>query len=169
MTAPREQYYPDGQGRYPALEAMDRDLERLGELTRAYVTDEKEDLGVAAARILDKDLRREAEELLSRLKEAIGPDPESPDAMGEVLAEPDTGPHLLLTPPGASRRRPAGGRAVHTISAAGHSSRGPACFVGVARVIVSRQLPGSPPSRPQQARVRGPARQRHGWTHGENR
>jgi len=95
MTAPRDRYYPgeDGQGRYPALEAMDRDLERLGELTRAYVTDEKEDLGVAAARIPDKDLRREAEELLSRLKDAIGPDPESPDAISETLAEPGTGPH----------------------------------------------------------------------------
>ena len=96
MTAPRDRYYPgeDGQGRYPALEAMDRDLERLGELTRAYVTDEKEDLGVAAARIPDKDLRREAEELLSRLKDAIGPDPEGPDVISETLAEPGTGPHL---------------------------------------------------------------------------
>jgi len=98
MTAPREHYFPgeDGQGRYPALEAMDRDLERLGELTRAYVTDEKEDLGVAAARIPDKDLRREAEELLSRLKDAIGPAPENPeslDAISETLAEPSTGPH----------------------------------------------------------------------------
>ena len=95
MTSPRDRYYPgeDGQGRYPALEAMDRDLERLGELTRAYVTDEKEDLGVAAARIPDEDLRREAEELLSRLKDAIGPDPESPDAISETLAEPSTGPH----------------------------------------------------------------------------
>jgi hypothetical protein len=94
MTAPRDQYFPgeDGQGRYPALEAMDRDLERLGELTRAYVTDEKEDLGVAAARIPDKDLRREAEELLSRLKDAIGPDPDGPDAISEMLAEPSTGP-----------------------------------------------------------------------------
>jgi hypothetical protein len=95
MTGPRDEYYPDedGQGRYPALAAMDRDLERLGELTRAYVTDEKEDLGVAAARIPDKDLRREAEELLSRLKDAIGPDPEGPDVISETLAEPGTGPH----------------------------------------------------------------------------
>jgi len=96
MTAPRDQYYPgeDGQDRYPAFEAMDRDLERLGELTRAYVTDKKEDLGVAAARILDKDLRREAEELLSRLKDAIGI---GADAIGEALAEPGTGPHPVLT------------------------------------------------------------------------
>jgi len=95
MTGPADEYYPgeDGQGRYPALAAMDRDLERLGELTRAYVTDEKEDLGVAAARIPDKDLRREAEELLSRLKDAIGPDPEGPDVISETLAEPGIGPH----------------------------------------------------------------------------
>jgi hypothetical protein len=134
VTAPRDQYYPgeDGQGRHPALEAMDRDLERLGALTSAYVIDEKEDLGVAAARIPDKDLRREAEVLLSRLKEAIGP---GPDAISETLAEPGTGPHPVLTPP--------------------------ACFAVVAGVIVDRQLPASPPTRPQQAHVRGPARQRH--------
>jgi hypothetical protein len=95
MTAPRDQYYPgaDGWGRYPALEAMDRDLERLGELTRAHVTDETADLSVAAARILDIDLRREAEELIRRLKDAIGPDPEGPDVIDEALAEPGTGPH----------------------------------------------------------------------------
>ena len=92
MTGPRDEYYPgeDGHGHYPALAAMDRDLERLGELTRAYVTDEKEDLGVAAARIPDEDLRREAEELLSRLKDAIG---SGPYAISETLAEPGTGPH----------------------------------------------------------------------------
>jgi hypothetical protein len=135
MTAPRNQYYPGevGQGRYPALEAMDRDLERLGELTRDYVTDQKEDLGLAAARILDLDLRREAEELLGRLKDAIA---EGPDAISETLAEPGTGPHPVLM------------------------RAGPACFAAVARVIVDRQLPGSPPSRPQQAHVCGPARQR---------
>jgi hypothetical protein len=94
VRAPRDQYYPgeDGQGHYPALEAMDRDLERLGELTRAYVTDEKEDLGMAAARILDLDLRREAEELLSRLKDAIRP---GPDTLSETLAEPATGPQPI--------------------------------------------------------------------------
>jgi hypothetical protein len=113
MTAPSDQYHPgdDGQGRYPALEAMDRDLERLGVLTRAYVTDEKEDLGVAAARILDLDLRREAEELLSRLKDAIGADPEAPDgpdASSETLVEPVTGPHPVLMPAGLFRGRGAG-------------------------------------------------------------
>jgi hypothetical protein len=153
MTAPRDQYYPgeDGQGRYPALEAMDRDLERLGALTRAYVTDEKEDLGVAAARIPDKELRREAEDLLSRLKEAIGP---GPDAISETLAEPGAGPHPVLTPR-ASCRRPAGGQIAQQLPV-GRSSRGPACFAAVAGVIVDRQLPASPPSRPQQAHVRGP-------------
>ena len=107
MTAPGDRYYPgeDGQSRYPALEAMDRDLERLGELTRAYVTDEKEDLGMAAARILDLDLRREAEELLSRLKDAIGA---VPDAISETLAEPDTGPYPALIPAGLFRGRGAG-------------------------------------------------------------
>jgi hypothetical protein len=99
MTAPSDQFYPgeEGQGRYPALEAMDRDLDRLGELTRAFVTDEKEDLGVAAARIPDPDQRREAEELLSRLKDAIGA---GPDAISETLAEPGTGPLPVLTPAG---------------------------------------------------------------------
>jgi hypothetical protein len=99
MTAPSDQFYPgeDGQGRYPALEALDRALDRLGELTRAYVTDEKEDLGVAAALIPDPDLRREAEELLIRLKEAIGA---GPDAISETLGEPGTGPLPVLTRPG---------------------------------------------------------------------
>jgi len=158
MPAPRDQCYPgeDGQGRYPALEAMDRDLERLGALNREYVTDEKEDLGVAAARIPDKDLRREAEELLSRLKEAIGP---GPDAISETLAEPGAGPHPVLAPR-ASRRRPAGGQVTQQIPAK-RSSRVPACFAAVTGVIVDRQLPASPPSPPQQAPVRGPARQRH--------
>jgi hypothetical protein len=97
MTAPRDQDYgEDGQDRYPALEAMDRDLERLGELTRAYVTDEKEDLGVAAARILDLDLRREAEELLTRLRDAIEAVPDTPDGISVTLAEPDTGPYPVL-------------------------------------------------------------------------
>jgi hypothetical protein len=107
VTVPTDQFYPgeDGQGRYPALEAMDRDLDRLGELTKAYVTDEKEDLGVAAARIPDLGLRREAEELLSRLKEAIGA---GPDAIGETLAEPGTGPLPVLMPAGLFRWRGAG-------------------------------------------------------------
>jgi hypothetical protein len=110
MTAPGDRYKPaqDGQDRYPALEALDRDLERLGELTKAYVTDEKEDLGVAAARILDLDLRREAEELLTRLRDAIGAVADVPDAIGVTLAEPDTGPYPVLIPVGLFRGRRAG-------------------------------------------------------------
>ena len=76
MTTPHDQYYyldDDGQGPYATLGAIDRDLERLGELTGAYVTDQKEDLSVAAGRIPDEDRRREAEELLSRLRAAIEP------------------------------------------------------------------------------------------------
>lgn len=50
---------------------IDRDLERLGELTGPYVTDTKDDLSVAAARIPDLDRRHEAEELLRRLRPVI--------------------------------------------------------------------------------------------------
>lgn len=81
MMTPHDQYYldEDGQGPYPTLGAIDRDLERLGELTGAYVTDQKEDLSVAAARIPDDDQRREAEALLSRLRAAIEPQPDALD------------------------------------------------------------------------------------------
>jgi hypothetical protein len=75
MATPHDQYYldEDGQGRYATLGAIDRDLDRLGELTGAYVTDQKEDLSVAAARIPDDGQRREAEALLHRLRAAIEP------------------------------------------------------------------------------------------------
>jgi hypothetical protein len=75
MTTPHDQYDidEDGHGPYATLGAIDRDLERLGELTGAYVTDQKEDLSVAAARIPDEGQRREAEALLSRLRAAIEP------------------------------------------------------------------------------------------------
>ena len=81
MTTPPEQDHldEDGQGCYPTLEAVDRDLERLGELTGPHVTDEKEDLSVAAARIPDDDQRREAEEVLSRLRPVIEPHLEAID------------------------------------------------------------------------------------------
>lgn len=68
MTSPPDYPDDDDGGFYPSLEAIDRDLERLGELTGAYVTDASEDLAVAAARIPDTDLRREADELLDRLR-----------------------------------------------------------------------------------------------------
>jgi hypothetical protein len=76
----------DGQGRYPTLNAIDRDLERLGELTGPHVTDATEDLSVAAARIPDDDKRREAEELLSRLRPVVEP---RLDAIGQAF--PDLG------------------------------------------------------------------------------
>jgi hypothetical protein len=81
MTTPPEQDHldEDGQGCHPTLEAIDRDLERLGELTGPHVTDEKEDLSVAAARIPDDDQRREAEEVLSRLRPVIEPHLEAID------------------------------------------------------------------------------------------
>jgi nucleotide-binding universal stress UspA family protein len=62
--------HPDGDdaGSYLTIGAIDRDLERLGELTGLYVTDTSDDLAVAAARIPSADLRREAEELLERLR-----------------------------------------------------------------------------------------------------
>ncbi len=84
MTTPPEQDLPDEQGGgcYPTLEAIDRDLERLGELTGPHVTDEKEDLSVAAARIPDDDQRREAEEVLSRLRPVIEPHLEAIDRAG---------------------------------------------------------------------------------------
>jgi nucleotide-binding universal stress UspA family protein len=69
MPSPPE--YPDDDeagGSYLALEAIDHDLGRLGELTGLYVTDPSDDLAVAAARIPHADLRREAEELLERLR-----------------------------------------------------------------------------------------------------
>lgn len=75
MTIPSDQDHPgeDGHGRYPTLEAIDRDLERLGELTGPHVTDATADLSVAAARIPDAGQRREAEELLRRLRPVVEP------------------------------------------------------------------------------------------------
>jgi nucleotide-binding universal stress UspA family protein len=58
----------DASDSHLSFEAIDRDLERLGELTGPYVTDTSDDLAVAAVRIPDADLRREAEELLDRLR-----------------------------------------------------------------------------------------------------
>jgi hypothetical protein len=69
MTSPPE--YPDDdddEDFYASLEAIDRDLERLGDLSGPYVTDTSDDLTAAVARIPDTSLRREAEELLERLR-----------------------------------------------------------------------------------------------------
>jgi hypothetical protein len=71
MTATPPESFTPGEGRDLELEAIDRDLELLGELTRAYVTDTTEDLSVAVARIPEEDLKREATELLSRLRDVI--------------------------------------------------------------------------------------------------
>ncbi|MDQ2812466.1 MAG: hypothetical protein M3Z75_11505 [Actinomycetota bacterium] len=81
MTTPPGQDHldDDGQGCYPTLETIDRDLERLGELTGPHVTDDKEDLSVAVARIPDAGQRREAEEVLGRLRPVIEPTLEAID------------------------------------------------------------------------------------------
>ena len=84
MTA---DWYPageDGQDRLLVLEAIDRDLERLGELTRAYVTDPTEDLSLAVARIPDESRRHDAEDILDRLRYVIANEFTEPD-----LDEPD--------------------------------------------------------------------------------
>lgn len=74
MTA---DWYPageDGQDRHRVLETIDRDLERLGELTHAYVTDTTADLSLAVARIPDEGRRRDAEDILNRLRSVIATD-----------------------------------------------------------------------------------------------
>ena len=71
MTIPPDQDHLGDHLR--RLETIERDLDRLGELTGPYVTDPKEDLSAAATRIPDADQRREAEELLDRLRPVIEP------------------------------------------------------------------------------------------------
>jgi hypothetical protein len=68
MTA---DWYPAGEDRHLVLEAIDRDLERLGDLTRAYITDTTEDLSLAVARIPDESRRHDAEDILDRLRLVI--------------------------------------------------------------------------------------------------
>jgi hypothetical protein len=69
LIMPSPPGYPDDDDAfYSSLEAIDRDLERLGDLTGPYVTDTSDDLTVAAARIPDTSLRLEAEDLLERLR-----------------------------------------------------------------------------------------------------
>ena len=83
----RDHYYigEDGKGRYPNLHVLQRDLDRLGELTGSHVADGDDDLGQAAARIPDETQRREAEELLRRLSPVIGP---QIDAISAALSGP---------------------------------------------------------------------------------
>jgi hypothetical protein len=111
MTAPPDQDHlgEDSQARCPTLEAIDQDLERLGELTGPYVTDAREDLSAAAARIPDDDRRREAEELLRRLRPVIEPhldaiEQASPgvDGLAPGLARPS---RLVSTPRGSQACR----------------------------------------------------------------
>jgi hypothetical protein len=71
MTATPPESFTPGEDRFLELEAIDRDLELLGELTQAYVTDTTEDLSLAVARIPSEELRREATELLSHLRDVI--------------------------------------------------------------------------------------------------
>jgi hypothetical protein len=68
MTTPPEYPDDDDEDFYASLEVIDRDLERLGDLTGPYVTSTSDDLAVAVARIPDTSLRREAGELLERLR-----------------------------------------------------------------------------------------------------
>jgi len=58
----------DGKGHYSTVGALSRDVERLYELTRPHVAAGDDDLGQSVARIPDEDQRREAEELLSRIR-----------------------------------------------------------------------------------------------------
>jgi hypothetical protein len=63
----------DGEdGRDPDLQLLARDVERLHTLIRPYVTQGDDDLSQAVARIPAADQRREAGELLTRVKSLRG-------------------------------------------------------------------------------------------------
>lgn len=74
---------PASHGNYPTLGTISHDLDRLQQLTRPYADDADDDLGQAAARIPDEARRREAEELLRRLRPVIGP---HVDAINELFS-----------------------------------------------------------------------------------
>ena len=80
MATPPDHYYisEHGTGHYPAIEALARDIDRLRQLTRPYVADGDDDLGQAVARIPGEDARREAGELLTRIRSLSR---SSPDAI----------------------------------------------------------------------------------------
>ncbi len=104
----RDHYYigEDGKGRYPNLNVLQGDLDRLSELTGSYVADGDDDLGQATARIPDETQRREAEELLRRLSPVIGP---QIDAISAALSGPRQRAALYLNHPRAApERRPDG-------------------------------------------------------------
>ena len=96
----RDHYYigEDGKGRYPNLYVLQRDLDRLSELTGSHVADEDDDPGQAAARIPDETQRREAEELLRRLSPVIGP---HIDAISAALSGPRQRAALHQNQPGS--------------------------------------------------------------------
>ncbi|MFY9934445.1 MAG: hypothetical protein WAK82_41200 [Streptosporangiaceae bacterium] len=63
----------DGEGgRAASLQALARDIERLHELTRPHVAEGDDDLSQAVARIPGAQRRREAGELLTRIKRLRG-------------------------------------------------------------------------------------------------
>jgi hypothetical protein len=70
MATPPDHHYISerGTGHYPAIEGLARDVERLRQLTRPYVADGDDDLGQAVARLPGEDARREAGELLTRIR-----------------------------------------------------------------------------------------------------
>jgi hypothetical protein len=63
----------DGEGgRDASLQALARDVERLHELIHPYVTQGDDDLSQAVTRMPGAEQRREAEELLTRVKSLRG-------------------------------------------------------------------------------------------------
>lgn len=80
MATPPDHYHisEHGAGHYPAIEALARDVDRLRQLTCPYVADGDDDLGQAVARIPGEDARREAGELLARIRSLSR---SSPDAI----------------------------------------------------------------------------------------
>lgn len=85
-TPPWDEYFvtEDGQVHYP-IATINRDLNRLGELARPYLADGEDDYAPAVARIPDEGQRREAGELLERLRPVIGP---HLDSIDEARPEP---------------------------------------------------------------------------------
>jgi hypothetical protein len=62
----------DQDGGNPDIQTLARDVERLHQLTHPYVTEGDDDLSQAVGRIPDATMRREAGELLRRVKSLRG-------------------------------------------------------------------------------------------------